>query len=1029
MNTLRYALRFLLRARTYTLINLLGLAFSLACCIILLRYIHRELTVDTHCVDRENVYVSRCQIGENDALVSSTLNGDTLAVDPSLVMQRSRVTLLDHDMIRYKDNRLQVNMIVADTTFLKLFRYQLLQGEYSLSKPGMALLSEHLAHKLFGKQNPIGETFVLSTGKSVTVSGIFATPENKSILQVDAILSEMPGALWERMPMEFVRFVPGADIQKLNEAGKILRPTQVGDGSMYTFSLLSLKDVYWESRLLYRTSPTMCVSGNRAQLYVLSVMCIFIFFIGLLNYINLYAVLFVLAIFDLVVGVSNDAVNFLQSAVGAKAASFKTILFIAGIGVFIGAALSNGMMDIARHGIYQPEHFYFAEIMCILLAVMLTDVVLLDVFNTMGMPTSTTVSMVFELLGGTFALALIKVYNSDTLGLGDLINTDKALSVIMAIFVSVAIAFFFGMLVQWLARIVFTFNYKKNMKYSIALFGGIAATSIIYFMLIKGLKDSSFMTPENKQWIHDNTALLITGFFVFFTILMQILHWCKINVFKVVVLMGTFALALAFAGNDLVNFIGVPLAGYSSFIDYTANGTAAGPDGFLMSSLLGAAKTPWYFLIGAGAIMVYALCTSKKAHNVIKTSVDLARQDDGEENFGSTPIARTLVRFSMTLANGISKTMPESSKRWMNTRFQKDEAIIADGAAFDLVRASVNLVLAGLLIALGTSLKLPLSTTYVTFMVAMGTSLADRAWGRDSAVFRITGVLSVIGGWFITAGAAFTICFFVALIIHFGGTVAILALIGLAVFMLIRSQVMYKKRKEKEKGNETLKQLMKSTDNNEVIELLRKHTREELVKIIEFTEENFERTVTSFLHENLRGLRRAMGSVKFEKQLIKQMKRTGTLAMCRLDNNTVLEKGLYYYQGNDFASELVYSVGRLCEPCLEHIDNNFNPLDAIQKGEFTDVAEDICYLLQVCRHKLETNNYDELETEIRKANDLNGQLSHLKREELQRIQSQSGSIKVSMVYLTMIQEAQNVVTYTINLMKVSRKFQVEKEEL
>ena len=275
-------------------------------------------------------------------------------------------------------------------------------------------------------------------------------------------------------------------------------------------------------------------------------------------YLGIVIFLFVLAIFDLVVGVSNDAVNFLQSAVGAKAASFKTILFIAGIGVFIGAALSNGMMDIARHGIYQPEHFYFAEIMCILLAVMLTDVVLLDVFNTMGMPTSTTVSMVFELLGGTFALALIKVYNSDTLGLGDLINTDKALSVIMAIFVSVAIAFFFGMLVQWLARIVFTFNYKKNMKYSIALFGGIAATSIIYFMLIKGLKDSSFMTPENKQWIHDNTALLITGFFVFFTILMQILHWCKINVFKVVVLMGTFALALAFAGNDLVNFIGVP---------------------------------------------------------------------------------------------------------------------------------------------------------------------------------------------------------------------------------------------------------------------------------------------------------------------------------------------------------------------------------------------------------------------------------------------------------------------------------------
>ncbi|WP_294604804.1 inorganic phosphate transporter [uncultured Bacteroides sp.] len=741
-------------------------------------------------------------------------------------------------------------------------------------------------------------------------------------------------------------------------------------------------------------------------------------------YLCIVIFLFVLAVFDLMVGVSNDAVNFLQSAVGAKAASFKTVLFIAGTGIFIGAALSNGMMDIARHGIYQPQHFYFAEIMCILLAVMLTDVVLLDVFNTMGMPTSTTVSMVFELLGGTFALALIKVYGSDTLGLGDLINTDKALSVIMAIFVSVAIAFFFGMLVQWLARIVFTFNYKKRMKYSIGLFGGIAATSIIYFMLIKGLKDSSFMTADNKHWIQENTGMLICCFFVFFTILMQVLHWCKVNVFKVVVLLGTFALALAFAGNDLVNFIGIPLAGYSSFVDFTTNGVSAGADGFLMSSLLGPAKTPWYFLFGAGAIMVYALYTSKKAHNVIKTSVDLARQDEGEENFGSTPMARTLVRFSRTLSTGISRVMPESSKRWIDTRFRKDEAIIADGAAFDLVRASVNLVLAGLLIALGTSLKLPLSTTYVTFMVAMGTSLADRAWGRDSAVFRITGVLSVIGGWFITAGAAFTICFFVAMVIHFGGTFAIIALIGLAIFSLIRSQVTYKKRKAKEKGNETIKQLMQSNDNAEILELLRKHTREELVKVLAFTEENFERTATAFLHENLRGLRRAMGSVKFEKQLVKQMKRTGTLAMCRLDNNTVLEKGLYYYQGNDFASELVYSVGRLCEPCLEHIDNNFRPLDTIQKGEFADVTEGITYLLQNCRHKIENNDYEGMENEVRKANELNGQLSHLKREELQRIQSQSGSIKVSMVYLTMVQEAQNVVTYTINLIKVSRKFQL-----
>ena len=744
-------------------------------------------------------------------------------------------------------------------------------------------------------------------------------------------------------------------------------------------------------------------------------------------YLCIVIFLFVLAIFDLIVGVSNDAVNFLNSAVGAKAASFKTIIFIAAVGVFIGAALSNGMMDIARNGIYQPQHFYFAEVMCILLAVMLTDVVLLDVFNSMGMPTSTTVSLVFELLGATFALAMIKTFNSDVLSIGDLVNTDKALSVIMGIFLSVAIAFFFGMLVQWLARLAFTFNYKKKMKYSIAIFGGVAATAIIYFMLIKGLKDSSFMTKENKMWISENTLFIIGTLFTVFTILMQILHWFKINVFKVIVLLGTFALALAFAGNDLVNFIGVPLAGYSSFVDYVANGTDAGPDGFLMTSLLGPAKTPWYFLFGAGAIMVYALCTSKKAHNVIKTSIDLSRQDEGEENFGSSPMARSLVRMSLGMANGISRIVPERTKNWIETRFQKDEAIMENKAAFDLIRASINLVLAGLLIAVGTSFKLPLSTTYVTFMVAMGSSLADRAWGRDSAVFRITGVLSVIGGWFLTAGAALTITFFVAIFIHFGGIPAILLLIGLASFTLVRSQILYKKKKKREQGNETLKKLMTSQNSDETLALMRLHTREELSRVLTYAEDAFERSVTSFTHENLRGLRRAMGSAKFEKQLIKQMKRTGTAAMCKLDNNTVLEKGLYYYQGNDFASELVYSIARLCEPCLEHIDNNFKPLDIIQKGEFTDVTTEIVSLIRSCKDKLESNNYTGFEQDLRKRNDLILHLSQLKREELQRIRKHTGSIKVSMVYLTMIQEAQNVVTYVINLTKVSRKFQQEIE--
>ena len=740
-------------------------------------------------------------------------------------------------------------------------------------------------------------------------------------------------------------------------------------------------------------------------------------------YLLIVIFLFVLAVFDLMVGVSNDAVNFLNSAIGSKAASFRTILIIAAVGVLLGASLSNGMMDIARHGIYQPEHFYFAEIMTILLAVMLTDVVILDVFNSMGMPTSTTVSMVFELLGGTFALALVKSWSDDALGLGEYLNTDKALSVIMAIFVSVAIAFFFGMLVQWLARLVFTFNYKKHMRYSIGLFGGIAATSIIYFMVIQGLKDSSFMTAETKGWIAENTPMLVGACFVFFTLLMQALHWMKVNVFKVVVMLGTFALALAFAGNDLVNFIGVPLAGYSSYLDLQSSGAA--PDTLVMTSLLESAKTPWYFLIAAGLVMVYALMTSKKAHAVIKTSVDLSRQDEGEEVFGSTPVARTLVRVSLNISNAVMKLTPESTKKWIDTRFRKDEAIIADGAAFDLVRASVNLVLAGLLIALGTSMKLPLSTTYVTFMVAMGTSLADRAWGRDSAVYRITGVLSVIGGWFLTAGAAFTICFFVAMFIHFGGAVAIVILVAVAIFSLIRSQVMYKNKKKRETLSPTVTRLLKTTDSNEALALLREHTREELSKVLTYAEENFSRAVTSFMNENLRGLRRAMGSIKFEKKQIKQMKRIGTVAMSHLDNNMVLDKGLYYYQGNDFASELVYSVGRFIEPCLEHIDNNFNPLDNVQKGEFSVVSEEITAFVRDVRACIENNDYANLQDFVVRGNRLNNELSHLKREELKRIQGQSGSIKVSMVYLTMIQEAQNVTNYTINLLKVSNKFQTQ----
>lgn len=743
-------------------------------------------------------------------------------------------------------------------------------------------------------------------------------------------------------------------------------------------------------------------------------------------YLFIVVFLFILAVFDLVVGVSNDAVNFLNSAIGSKAASFKVIMIVAALGVFAGASLSNGMMDIARHGIFQPQHFYFSEIMCILLAVMLTDVVLLDVFNSLGMPTSTTVSLVFELLGGTFALALVKIAVSDGgLQIGDLLNTDKALSVILAIFVSVAIAFFFGTIVQYLSRILFTFNYKKKVKYSIALFGGVATTAIIYFMLIKGLKDSS-LSDDVLGWIDGNTGMIVLTCFLASTVLMQLLHWLKINVFKVVVLLGTFALALAFAGNDLVNFIGVPLVGYSSYIDYMAQVGVETTDTLLMTSLLGPAITPWYFLVASGSIMVIALFTSKKAHNVVKTSLDLSRQEEGEESFGTSPIARVLVRSASNASSSIMSIVPERVKRWINSRFDQDEMILENGAAFDLVRASVNLVLGGLLIAMGTSLKLPLSTTYVAFMVAMGSSLADRAWGRESAVYRITGVLSVIGGWFVTAGAAFTICFFVTLIIHYGGVAAIVAMVALAVFILVRSQIAYKKKVNREKANPTAARLMATQNSDETLTLLRLHTREELSGILCFAGETFDLTINAFMNESYRKLRKAMNQVEDEKKRIKQIKRIGTLGVARLEHHVAIEKGLYYYQGNDFASEIIYSIGRICEPCFEHIDNNFNPLQEEQKEEFLHIAVDITLFEQKCRDLISANQYaSDFEDLVSLANTLINKLALLKRAELKRIQGQTGSIKVSMVYLTMIQEAQNVVAYTSNLIKVSRKFQQE----
>ena len=751
-------------------------------------------------------------------------------------------------------------------------------------------------------------------------------------------------------------------------------------------------------------------------------------------YFGIICFLFVLAVIDLNVGVSNDAVNFLNSAVGAKAASLKTILVVAAIGIFIGASTSNGMMDIARHGMFQPEYFYFRQVMCIFLAVTASDVVLLDIFNSLGMPTSTTVSMVFELLGASFAISLIKWNSGENLPgvetMGDLLNTSKALEVIAGIFLSVAIAFFFGIIVQWISRLIFTYNYKKGLSKKIGIFGGVAVTSIIYFMLFKGMKGASFMTPEIKAFLNENTLMLLGIIFVVSTVLMQFLHAIKVNVFKVIIMIGTFALAMAFAGNDLVNFIGVTMAALDSFLHFFREGIAAGftPDTYMMGFLNDPATTSVWFLIGAGAIMVFALCTSKKAHEVLKTSINLSRQDEGDEMFGSSSMARRLVRVGMNFINFINNISPARVKVWVNSRFNQEEVALDDGAAFDLVRASVNLVLAGLLIALGTSLKLPLSTTYVTFMVGMGSSLADRAWGRESAVFRITGVVSVIGGWFLTAGAAFILAGLVATLNYLGGPIGMAITVVLAIFLLIRSHLAYKKKSAEEVRDVKMDVVLTSDDQREVWENLKGHTAETLCHTLDFAADTYETVITAFANEDVRKLRSSMNKIVEEKALLKKMRRQETLGFRRIDKGLAFEKNTWYYLSSNNAQQILNTLTRISGPMKEHTDNNFRPLSPKYLEEFATYQQRLIAVFRGISEVIRTGDFTHAEKYSAEGKWLKKEMSNLRRLQTHRLQEDAENIKVAFVYLNLIQESHELLSEVRNVLRGSEKFFIDQQE-
>ena len=754
-------------------------------------------------------------------------------------------------------------------------------------------------------------------------------------------------------------------------------------------------------------------------------------------FLGIMVFLIILAVFDLVVGVSNDAVNFLNSAIGAKVARHKTIVIVAAIGVFAGAAMSNGMMDVARHGIMTPQYFSFYDVMCVFLAVMVTDVVLLDIFNTLGMPTSTTVSMVFELLGGAFAIALLQIAKGATaidgtlLSLGDLLNTEKAISVIFGIFLSVAIAFVLGTLVQWVARLVFTFTYRVNgvttdhtgnmgnrlgSSLKIGIFGSIAVTSIVWFLLINGLKGSNIMTPVVKSYIDENTWLILGGGFAIFSIILTILSAFKLPILKFVVLLGTFALAMAFAGNDLVNFVGVPLNGLDAYNDYVANGSGDASS-FMMKSLMDTAHTPTIYLVIAGIIMVLSLVLSKKAQNVVKTSVDLSRQDEGDEMFGSSGVARALVRTNKKIATAVAALIPNRIKKWIDSRFNADETVLPNDAAFDQIRAAVNLVLAGLLVALGTNMKLPLSTTYVTFMVAMGTSLADRAWSRESAVFRITGVLSVIGGWFLTAGAAFILCFLVTIVLHFGSFVAMFLAIALAVVLIIRNNRRFEKNNKSSETDLLFKEILRTNDKTECWKMLCKHVNYITIDNLQFVVNHYETLTTAFLLEDYRMLKHAVVQLESQRKEIKRQRRKQIIAMRRIDPVLSVEKGTWYFLTINSLAQMVYCLKRMGEPCLEHVGNNFRPIPIKYVNDFFFLRDEI---VRVFNRAIITKTSSQIRDDAAK---LQATLSDYRNVIIKDIQTKQLNIESMTVFLNIVQESHELLSALRHTMRGKNKFE------
>tara|TARA_B110000238_G_scaffold181068_1_gene205621 strand:- start:667 stop:2904 length:2238 start_codon:yes stop_codon:yes gene_type:complete len=734
----------------------------------------------------------------------------------------------------------------------------------------------------------------------------------------------------------------------------------------------------------------------------------------------------VLAVADLVVGVSNDAVNFLNSAIGSKAISFRTIMIVASLGIAFGAIFSSGMMEVARKGIFNPSMFMFSDIMIIFMAVMITDILLLDFFNTLGMPTSTTVSIVFELLGAAVAVALIKI-GADGGSFSEVtnyINTAKAQQIIFGILLSVVVAFSVGAFVQYISRLLLSFNFEKKASWVGALFGGVALTAMVYFILMKGIKGADVAKQSFdiiggstiKDFLENNVLAIVSVSFVVWSVLSYVfINFFKTNIYKLIILVGTFALALAFAGNDLVNFIGVPIAAWQSYEAWSVSGVPATE--FAMDVLGKKVPTPTLLLFIAGMVMVLTLWFSSKSRNVLKTSLDLSSQGETQERFQPNFLSRGLVRGAMLLSKYTSYVLPNSAKNKIEKQFEKPVIELTQGKthelpAFDMVRAAVNLMVAGILISIATSYKLPLSTTYVTFMVAMGTSLADRAWGSESAVYRVAGVLNVIGGWFGTAITAFIAAGVAAYLIHLGGASMIAVLLFLAVLLLVRNSIKHVKKSKETKAEDSLNR-SESKSVQGVIE----ESADNISKVLKRVGKINENAINGLINQDLSILKKNKKTVLKLESEIEDLQNNIFYFIKNLDDTSVSASTFYIDVIGDL-QDIAQSVGFISKVSHKHINNNHNALKKNQSKELKEIDKKLSGLFTKIQAAFDLRAFDQIPALIEDKKDLLKDVSIYAQKQVERTRTTESSPKNTTLYFSVLLETEDLIKATMSLLEL-----------